>query len=60
MKRITIYKFLNEDGGCYTVMELGNDKLVCDCIEFARFGSCDHSLMIETEQTPHIIYKRLR
>ena len=59
MRRITLYKFFSEAGYCHTVTEQG-DKLVCDCIDFFRFGSCDHSLTVELEQTPHIIYKRLR
>ncbi|OPY88330.1 MAG: hypothetical protein A4E71_00541 [Smithella sp. PtaU1.Bin162] len=60
MYLITQYKFFNEEGQCNTVTENKDGKLVCDCIEFARFGTCDHSVVIEAEQVPQIFYRRLR
>jgi hypothetical protein len=57
MQQETFWRFHGKDGNVYTVQEM-KDKLKCDCIEYAQFGWCPHTLAVEKRFKPRIIVCR--
>lgn len=57
MYDMTMYLFTNPDGSMNSVTVNKSHRIICDCIEYARFGSCDHTVAVEEEYKP-IIYLR--
>jgi hypothetical protein len=54
----TIWQFLDHNV-VYTV-ELRQDELICDCLEWARFDCCCHTQKVEKKLIPKVVLQVIK